>query len=67
MLRFLALGVAIVGAMGYAYTMNNNENLNLRPVLSYVRCSHNDARLSNVVNGVSIYACNVCDVTLVQA
>lgn len=46
--------------------MNNNETLNLRPVLSYVRCGHNDARLSNVVNGTEIFACNVCDVTLVR-
>jgi hypothetical protein len=47
--------------------MNNNETPNLRPMLAFKRCDHNDARLSNVVNGHAVYACNVCDVTLVVA
>lgn len=63
----MALGLEIVGAGCYAYTMNNNETPNLRPMLAFKRCDHNDARLSNVVNGHAVYACNVCDVTLVVA
>lgn len=63
----MALGVAIVGAGCYAYAMNKNENLNLRPMLAFKRCDHNDARLSSVVNGHAVYACNVCDTTLVVA